>query len=383
MANFKTYITEQGWKTLLNAGLLNSITSFKAGDDTIIYGINENNVEPAFYDVLLTGNREGTTTIPICSLAHRKPIPLRPPQPEEIKILDSRIKLAFVSEDCNVPFERNNITVRLNVDKWIDDLLNLKNTSYTRTASGLKIHIWDYIMAYMEEYNAGTNTWSVRETFQSNLDISYKLNSNKDIQTYKLVNPKYMEVDGSGGKKFTNGQTKTRFDSNMILSFNTKSIDGVNVFGTSNTFGLYPDSWGYVADGSYLNAGDVENNMLANPNAYRQIYPAVRIGNKIYQLKENKNYITEDGVGYMVWGYKDSDGNPAIDGLTDKLKLFMKSNGEEITTGVYKMVINFTVNLRGNKTFNRAYQNKKVGGALTYELYYNENTVSTDLYIIS
>lgn len=383
MANFKTYITEQGWKTLLNGGLLNSITSFKAGDDTVIYGINENNVEPAFYDLPLTGNREGTTTTPICSLAQRKSIPLTPPQPEEIQILDSRIKLAFVSEDCNIPFEKNNITVRLNVDKWIDDLLHLKSSSYTRTASGLKVHIWDYIMGYMEEYNAGTKTWSVKETFQSDIDISYKLNSNKDTQTYNLVNPKYMEVDGSGNKVFVNGQTKTRFDSNMILSFNTKSIDGINVFGTSNTFGLYPDSWGYVADGSYLNAGDVENNVLANPNAYRQIYPAVRIGNKIYQLKEDKNYVTKDGVGYMVWGYKDSDGNPAIDGLTDKLKLFMKSNGEEVETGVYKMVINFTVDIRGNKTFNRAYQNKKVGGELSYELYYNENTVSTDLYTIS
>lgn len=383
MANFKTYITEQGWKTLLNGGLLNSITSFKAGDDTVIYGINENNVEPAFYDILLTGNREGTTTIPTCSLAQRKPIPLTPPQPEEIQILDSRIKLAFVSEDCTIPFEKNNITVRVNIDKWIDNLLNLKSTSYVRTASGLKIDIWDYIMGYMEEYNAGTKTWSVKETYQSNIDISYKLNSDKDIKTYSLVNPKYMEVDGSGNKTFVNGQTKTRFDSNMLLAFDTKSIDGINVFGTSNTLGLYPDSWGYVADGSYLNAGDVENNMLANPDSYKQIYPAVRISNKIYQLKEDKNYTTKDGVGYMVWGYKDNNGNPAIDGLTDKLKLFMKSNGEEVETGVYKMVINFTVNLRGNKTFNRAYQNKKLGGELTYELYYNENTVSTDLYTIS
>ena len=60
----------------------------------------------------------------------------------------------------------------------------------------------------------------------------------------------------------------------------------------------------------------------------------------------------------------------------------MKANGEEVETGVYRMVINFMVDLKSGKMFNRAYQNKKVGGELTYELYYNENTVSTDLYTI-
>ena len=42
------------------------------------------------------------------------------------------------------------------------------------------------------------------------------------------------------------------------------------------------------------------------------VYPALRIGNTFYQLKTDKNYQTKDGVGYMVWGYKDDKGNPAI-----------------------------------------------------------------------
>jgi hypothetical protein len=382
MANFKTYITEQGWRTLLNSGLLNSITSFRAGDDSIVYGIEDGGIKPAFYDFTITGNREGTTLIPICSFAQRKPIPLTPPNPEEIKTLDSRVKITFVSEDCLVPFEKNNITVKVNIDKWIDNLLALKSTTYTKTASGLKINLWDYILGYLENYNSGTNTWSTKEVYQSNIDISYKLLSDKDIKTYSLVNPKYMEVNSSGQKVFVNGQTKTRFPSNMLMAFNSKSIDGIDVFGTSSTLALYPDSWGYVADGNYLNSGDVEDRIKTTPEAYKQIYPAVRINNTIYQLKEDKNYSTKDGVGYMVWGYKDSKGNPAIDGLTDKLKLFMKSNGEEVSPGIYKMVINLMVDLKGGKEFNRAYQNKKVGGSLTYELYYNENTVSTDLYTI-
>jgi hypothetical protein len=383
MANFKTYITEQGWRTLLNGGLLNTITSFKAGDESIIYGIEESNVKPAFYEIPLVGNREGTTNIPICSFAQRKPIPVQPPLSEEIMTLDSRVKVAFVSEDCTIPFEKNNLTVRVNVDKWIDNLLNLKSTDYTRTASGLKINIWDYIVGYLEEYNSGTKVWSVKENYTSNIDISYKALSEKDMTTYNLINPKYMEVTGSGNKVFTNGQTKTRFASNMLLAFNSRTIDGIDVFGTSNTLGLYPDDWGYVADGSYIIAGDVENNLKNNPNAYTTVYPAIRIGSTFYQLKTDKNYQTKDGVGYMVWGYKDDNGNPAIDGLTDKLKLFMKSNGEEVETGVYRMVVNFMVGLKGGKMFNRAYQNKKVGGELTYELYYNENTVSTDLYTIT
>lgn len=383
MANFETYITEQGWKTLLNNGLLTSITSFKAGDDTIIYGIEESSVKPNFFTIPLTGNREGTTKIPTCSFSQRKPIPLKPPMSEEIKTLDSRVKLAFISEDCSIPFEKNNLTVRVNIDKWVDDLLALKSTDYSRTASGLKIHIWDYILAYLEQYNSGTKTWSTTATYQSNLDISYRLPSNNDVKNYRLVNPKYMELTKSGTKKFINGQTSNRFPSNMFLAFDTMVIDGIDVFGTSNTLGLYPDRWGYVADAIFLNSGDLENKVKENPNAYNKIYPAIIINDKIYQLKDDKNYESKDGVGYMVWGYKDDNGNPAIDGLTDKLKLFMKANGEEVSTGIYRFVINLILDTKSGKQFNRAYQNKKVGGELTYELYYNENTVSTDLYTIS
>ena len=383
MAEFEINITEQGWQTLLTNGLLNSITSFKAGDETIIYGIEESGVNPSFVQIPLTGSREGTTKIPTCSFSQRKTIPVTPPVSEEIKTLDSRVKLSFVSEDCSIPFEKNNLTVRVNIDKWVDDLLALKSTTYNRTASGLKIHIWDYILAYLEEYNYGTKTWSTTDTYQSNLDISYSLPSSKDVTNYRLVNPKYMELTKAGNKKFINRQTSNRFSSNMILSFDTMVIDGMDVFGTSNTLGLYPDRWGYVADGSFLNAGDVENRMKENPNAYNKVYPAMIIGDRTYQLKENKNYESLDGVGYMVWGYKDENNNPAIDGLTDKLKLFMKANGEEVSTGVYRFVLNFILDTKSGKQFNRTYQNKKVGGELTYELYYNENTVSTEKYTIS
>ncbi len=383
MAEFEINITEQGWATLLNNGLLNSITSFKVGDATIIYGIEESSTKPTFFSIPLTGSREGTTKIPTCSFSQRKKVPITPPASQEIKTLDSRVKLAFISEDCSIPFEKNNLTVRVNIDKWIDDLLALKSTDYSRTASGLKISLWDYILAYLEEYNSGTKTWNTTDTYQSNLDISYRLPSDKDTNNYRLVNPKYMELTKSGEKRFSNKQTSNRFPSNMFLSFNTKIIDGVDVFGTSNTLGLYPDSWGYVADGLFLDAGEVEDRMKENPNAYNKVYPAMIIGDKTYQLKENKNYESKDGVGYMVWGYRDENNNPAIDGLTNKLKLFMKANGEEVSAGVYRFVLNFILDTKSGKQFNRAYQNKKVGGELTYELYYNENTVSTDKYTIS
>jgi hypothetical protein len=217
MANFKTYITEQGWRTLLNGGLLNTITSFKAGDDTIIYGIEENNIKPAFFETPLVGNREGTTNIPNCSFAKRKPIPLTPPLSEEIMTMDSRVKLTFVSEDCDIPFEKNNLTVRVNIEKWISDLLNLKSVDYTKNASGLKIDVWDYIIGYLETYNSGTKTWSTEEMYKSNIDIAYKLLSDRDKKIYNLINPKYMEVNGSGEKVFINGQNKTRYASNMLL----------------------------------------------------------------------------------------------------------------------------------------------------------------------
>lgn len=383
MANFDTYITEEGWRTLLNNGLLNSITSFKAGDDTIIYGIEESSVKPNFFTIPLTGSREGMTKIPTCSFSERKPIPVTPPQSDEVRNLDSRVKLSFVSDSCSIPFEKNNLTVRVNIEKWIEDLLALKSTDYTRNASGLKINIWDYILAYLEEYNVGTKEWILSDLYKSSLDISYKLLSPQDIKNYELINPKYMELNSSGSKVFVNGQNSNRFPSNMFLSFNTKQIEGFNVFGTSNTLALFPDRYGYVSDNIFYNAGDLEDKYKRDPKSCGYIYPAIIINDVIYELKQNRDYQTQDGVGYFVWGYKDKDGNPAINGLTDKLKLFMKYNGEEVSTGIYRIVINLMTTTKSDKRFNTVYQNKKVGGELTYELYYNENTVSTDLYTIS
>lgn len=388
MAEFKTYITQHGWATLLNNGLLNPITSFKAGDDSIIYGIEENNVNPNFYQIPLVGNREGTTTIPNCSFAQRTPIPLTPPTPTEIETIDSRVKVTFTSEDCVIPFEKNNLTVKVNIDKWINNLETLLTTDYSRTASGLQIKVWDYIAAYREVYNSGTKIWSTAEVYTSNLDISYKLMSPQDEKTYSLISPKYMEVTSAGKKAFVNGQLRTKFASPMFLAFNSKSINGVDVFGTSNTLALMVDEWGYIAStntnpGQFYVTGDLENKLKINPNQFTKIYPAIRIDETYYLLKDNKNLESKDGVAYMVWGYKDDKGTPAIVGLINKLKLFMKSNGEEIEPGVYKMVVNFMVGLKSGKEFNRTYQNNKVGGELTYELYYDENNVSTNTIIIT
>lgn len=376
---FKTYITKAGWTRLLNSGLLNSITTFKAGDESIIYGIEDSGVKQSFFDIPITGNREGTTTIPMCSFSERTPIPVKPPRSEDINALNSRIKVAFISEDCTVPFEKNNLTVRVNIDKWIDNLSTLKSTPYSRTASGIKIDIWDYIVGYLEEYNAGTNVWSLKETYKSNIDISYNLLSSEDLEKYKKVNPKFMELTSSGKKMFYNGQTKSRFPSNMILAFNTNVLDGIDVFGTSSTLGMYPDSWGYLADNSYIKSGDLENIIKNNPNAWKTIYPAIIIDETVYTLKTNDSFETKDGVGWYVYGYKDSKGNLAIDAMIEKLKLFMKANGEEVDTGVYRFVINFSVGLKSDKRFNKAYQSKKIGGELKYELYYDTNTINTDL----
>jgi hypothetical protein len=148
------------------------------------------------------------------------------------------------------------------------------------------------------------------------------------------------------------------------------------------------DEWGYIAStntnpGQFYVTGDLENKLKINPNQFTKIYPAIRIDETYYLLKDNKNLESKDGVAYMVWGYKDDKGTPAIVGLINKLKLFMKSNGEEIEPGVYKMVVNFMVGLKSGKEFNRTYQNNKVGGELTYELYYDENNVSTNTIIIT
>jgi len=383
MANFTTYITEHGWNTLLSKGFLKGVTSFKVGDETLIYGIDDGVNSPAYYNLPIVGNREGSTLIPTCQLSKRKPIPVEPLTDSEIIGMDKRVKMAFVSEDCNVPFEKNNVTVTVNLEKWIDDLLALKSTDYVKTASGAKINFWDYIVGYLQEYDLTTTTWKDKERYTSNLDIRYVLKSKEDYDKYSIINPKYMMLDNTSRKSFVNAQSKVRFGSNMLLGFNTKMIDGINVYGTSSVLGLYPDKWGYLVDGNFINAGDFEEQVKQTGlDVYKTIYPSVVVDGVNYWLRDDTDYRSVDGIGYYVWGYKDKEGNPVINGLTDKLKLFMKANATEIETSVYQYTLEFKSELLSNTEFNQAYQNKNIGGNLTFVLKYNENTISSELYTI-
>ena len=192
-----------------------------------------------------------------------------------------------------------------------------------------------------------------------------------------------MMLDNTSRKSFVNAQSKVRFGSNMLLGFNTKMIDGINVYGTSSVLGLYPDKWGYLVDGNFINAGDFEEQVKQTGlDVYKTVYPAVVVDGVNYWLKDDTDYRSVDGIGYYVWGYKDKEGNPVINGLTDKLKLFMKANATEIETSVYQYTLEFKSELLSNTEFNQAYQNKNIGGNLTFVLKYNENTISSELYTI-
>jgi hypothetical protein len=383
MANFKTYITEHGWNTLLSKGFLKGITSFKVGDSTLIYGIDDGVKDPAYFNLPIVGNREGTTLIPTCEFAKRKPIPVEPLTTSEIIGLDRQVKMSFVSEDCDVPFEMNNVTVTVNLEKWIDNLLALKSTDYVKTASGAKIEFWDYIVGYLQEYDMASTSWVDKERYTSNLDIRYVLKSQEDYDKYGIINPKYMMLDNVSRKSFVNAQSKVRFGSNMLLGFNTKVLEGINVYGTSSVLGLYPDKWGYLVDGIFQNAGDFEEQVKQSGlDVYKTVYPTIVIDGVNYWLSDDTDYRTADGVGYYVWGYKNGEGVMAIDALTDKLKLFMKANATEIETSVYQYTLDFKAELLSNQEFNQAYQNNNIGGNLTFVLKYNENTISSDLYTI-
>jgi hypothetical protein len=382
MAKFTTYITEDGWRTLLSKGFLDTIDSFTLQDETIIYGIDDGVNNPAFYDLPIVGSKNGSTMKPNCSFAQRKAIPVEELTDTEIKMTDSRVKLAFISEDCSVPFEKSNVTVTVNIEKWVSDLLALKSVDYVRTVSGLRLDFWDYVVGYLQEYDLATSTWIDKEIYKDNLDIRYVLKSESDYKKYRMANPKYMSIIG-GRKKFVNEQSKVRFGSNMILGFKTNSVDGVSVYNTAGYLGLFPDYWGYVVDGVFQNAGDFEDSVKTTGlDIYDTVYPAVVIDGVNYWLKTDTDYRSVDSVGYMVYGFESKEGVKAIDALTDKVKLFMKSNGTEIETGVYQIKIEFDTALLSNNMFNQAYQNKNIGGNLIFELNYNTNSVSSEKVII-
>jgi len=380
MANFKTYITEAGFRKLLETGLLNGVSSYKIGDESILYGIEEGSTEPAFFNIPLVGNREGTTALPICIQSSTNPIPVTPLTESEILKNNRRVKMSFVGEDCVIPFEKNNLKIKINIDKWVDNLLNLKTIPYNRSVSGLKVNIWDYIVGYIEEYDVINNTWKTIDS-ENYLDIRYTLKSDDDLQKYRLLNPKYMELKSDGSRVFNNKQSLVRFPSNMLVAFNTKTITGVDVFGTSFTLGLYPDRWGYLVDGTFINTADFEEIVkVEGTGNYNTIYPAVEIDRNVYYQETNVDYRSVDGVAYFVYGFKDQNGVPAIDALTDKVKLFMKANTTEVSPDLYQMEINLKTDLIGSVEFNDAYNNKNIGGELTLLFSYNDTGVSSDLY---
>jgi hypothetical protein len=382
MANFKTYITETGFRKLLETGLLNGVSSFKIGDESILYGIENNNIEPAFFNIPLVGNREGTTANPICLSSSANPIPLSPLTESEILKNNRRVKINFVSEDCSIPFESSNLKVKINIDKWSDQLLSLKTQPYNRSVSGLKINIWDYLIGYIEEYDVINNNWKIIDS-ENFLDIRYTLKSVDDLEKYKLLNPKYMELKTDGSRVFNNKQSLNRFSSNMLIGFNTKTITGVDVYGSSLTLALYPDRWGYLVDGDFINTGDFEEIVKSNGTGdYKTIYPAIQIDGRTYYQDTNTDYRSVDGVAYFVYGFKDENGVTAIDALTDKIKLFMKANATEVSPDLYQMEINLKTDLIGGVEFNDAYSNKNIGGELTLLFSYNDTGVSSNLYEI-
>lgn len=382
MAKFTTYITEKGWDTLLKEGFMDTLNYFTVQDSTIIYSIDDGIDSPAFYDLPIVGSRKGTTMIPNCSFAQRKSIPIEELTENEIINSDRRVRISFVNEDCDVPFEKSNITVTVNIEKWIDYLLGLKNSEYSRTASGLRLDFWDYTRGSLQEYSLTTSSYEDKEIYDI-VDITHTFKSDKDFETYKYLSPKYMSVNADGRKVFNNNQSKVRFGSNMIFGFKTNAVDGTSVYNTAPYLGLYPDKWGYLIDGTFYNLGDGEDLISANGiETYKTVYPIVVIDGVNYLLKDDKDLRTQDGIGYMVWGYESVDGVKAIDALTDKLKLFMKSNGTEIENGVYQVEINMGTILTGNNEFNQAFTNNSKGGEIVFKFIYKTNSVSSDIYEI-
>lgn len=86
------------------------------------------------------------------------------------------------------------------------------------------------------------------------------------------------------------------------------------------------------------------------------------IGGTIYDLRSNKLYNTKsnDQIGYFM-NFFNTNGQSALKGLTDRLYLYFKSNGQ-LVDGKYQVPLNFDMTL-ANRTINNLneiYGNKLV-----------------------
>lgn len=344
MANITLYTTKYGAELLGKKGWLDTIQYFSLGDSGRNYAVTADQTiipQMAGLDALTP------KTAAYCATANYQGM-MTNPTTQEIQDLIQNGIVFFNKEDCADEFKEPNLTVDFHVMRWINLLKSAISNGYSFDMSEkVTMDVFDYVSLTVREKNFTNGTFDdISNT--TDFKISYNLSSTQDINRYRSINPLFIMVNNSGVKQLYEGFGSTRYWSPLRLGFTSSLIGGKQIDGTNFRVSIQPDYWGYnTSQGFVTDFATIES----NPDFYDWFYPAMSIGGRIYDLRSNILYNTKsnDQIGYFM-NFFNSDGQSALEGLTNRLYLYFKSEGQLID-GKYQLPLNFDVMLT-NRTIN-------------------------------
>lgn len=367
-AELQFSLTELGYKTLISKGLVDTLTYYSLGDFDHNYTIKDadNNILSK-----ITGYH-GQLTQSQCGKAKYEGMFDTEPTEEEIINTRSRLEYNFNRIDCDYEFVKPSIQLQVNINTWLNQLSTISSYSYNMEGS-LSLELWSYISMLSQKVDLVSSDYKTYETLVDGSFI-YTPRTSEDKLTYELVSPKYSTTEKDGTKRvvWKNGK---RFNSPLILSFSTNSVNGVNIHGTRGLLSLVTDEWGYYCDGQFLPIQTVEGTDRDNL-PWETIYPAVKIAKQVYILKDRESYLTKSRlIGYLYNMVSVQDGSTtALQGLINQTKLFFKSNGTLMPDGSYQTKMSFNVYVNNSKINNIE---DIIGNIFTITLSYNESDVTS------
>lgn len=336
-AELQFSLTELGYKTLINKGLVDTLTHYSLGDFDHNY-----TVKNATNNILakITGYHN-EITMAGCGKAKYDGMFPSEPTTEEVLNTRSRLQTIFNRVDCDYEFTEPSVQLQVNINTWLNELSTISSYDYNMSES-LSLELWSYISILNQRIDLVTDDYKTYDTITDSGFIYTPITS-EDKETYVKVSPKYVVTDENNEKSLYN-KTGLRFNSPMLLTFSTNSVNGNTIHGTRGLLSIVPNEWGYYCDNQFLDIETVENNNSDNL-PWTSIYPAVKIGKGIYILNTDDSFMTKNGlIGYLYSMVSVSDGTTtALQGLIDQVKLFFKTYGSQMPDGSYQMKINFTV----------------------------------------
>lgn len=371
-------LTQNGIQSLLTKGAYKTFNQISVGDGNVLYDVMAN-VSPDLELKDLGGTRSLTTSLLSCGKKTLNPISKTDLTPEEESLVANRMVYNLgLSEDCANTYEVTNLDVTINVQRYINYLLDLVASDYTNTAK-IQIPIFDYINVTEQRWNPTLNSWENLQVVDNLLPV-YGFKTDGDMKNYQNINMDYMSI--VSGRKQYETNINQKFPSPMSFFFTTQTgVDGEKITGQKSLLTMNSYTFGYVAirKTSKSNIPTLEDfytitelEMMESLSDFKTVLPAAVMGRRvsdIYYLTDLTGMYsktTDPSAAIYVYRFKNYEGKTLVKALTEKLVNFMKYYGTQSLVNSEQWELNVNMYIKNN-TINGLEYNNIVGGNLTYK----------------